>query len=318
MTYPRASKPAVVISIDLEMRWGRHDRLGLEGNGRDSEFLDGIAAVPDILRAFSSRGLRATWAAVGAIGCENWGEYFRLAPPPPRYDDPRLAIKSAYADLDPQGRLHFSPGTLALIATTPGQDLGTHTFSHLYLREPGVTKDDFKADLSAAAKISEMRIGRRPRSLVFPRNQANFVDELPAAGIKVWRGNPVAWYYDRNESRNNKPLPRAWRYLDSVVPVSRVASAPEGDMCRASAFVRFDLPELLWRLHQRRLMREIGSARAGETMHLWFHEHNLGRDTELRLRRLRELCDQVAEHIVGGKLASCNMLDLVGTHEPVH
>ena len=80
------------------------------------------------------------------------------------------------------------------IAAATGQELGTHTFSHLYLREEGVTAHDVAADLAATAELYRERFGTVPRSLVFPRNQCAFLDVIRASTIRVWRGNQKRWY----------------------------------------------------------------------------------------------------------------------------
>jgi peptidoglycan/xylan/chitin deacetylase (PgdA/CDA1 family) len=300
---------SIVLSIDFEMRWGRHDRLRHRIEDGRETIEGGVAAVPEILSILSTRHLRATWAAVGAIGCKDWDEYFRLAPPPPAYQDRNLAVKRSYVDLDPHGTLHFSPESLTRICRTPGQELGTHTFSHIYVREPGATSKDLIADLQTAAQLYERAVGKRPISLVFPRNQANFLEVLPPLGIKVWRANPRRWYHDRHEARSNNLWARGLRYLDSIFPVAHLAATPEEMMCPASVFLRFDLPEPLWRAHVRRIMRQIQSMRRGELVHLWFHEHNLGQNTGQRRNRLTQICDLLAENVSAHKAVSRHMGD---------
>ena len=303
---------AVVVSIDLEMRWGMHDRLGLDFSAYRTNLEGGRSAISGILKELSGRRLKATWAAVGALACRDWDEYFRRAPRPPKYSDGKLAINPQYQELDPLGQLHFAPAELESIARTDGQDLGTHTFSHIYLREPGITGEDFAADLGAVNEMWREKFNNSPVSLVFPRNQSNFLDVVAAKGIKCWRGNPKPWYHNRFEAENNDPLSRALRYLDAHVPLSRTAAAPEGPMCRASIFVRFTLPEALWRLHVNRIVGELDSMVDGENLHLWFHEHNLGADPGRAFSRLSELCDYIESSRETGLVTSLNMADLAG------
>src|SRR6476646_977032 len=125
----------VVLSLDFELRWGVHDVCGLDADA-DRENLEAEREViPTLLRLFTGHRLRATWAAVGAIGCKSWDDYFSRAPRAPKYANSAFAVKPQYADLDPQGLLHFAPDLMQAILDTPGQALGTHTFSHLFLRE---------------------------------------------------------------------------------------------------------------------------------------------------------------------------------------
>ena len=115
-------------------------------------------AVPHFFSLFVQRGVRATWATVGALACNDWDEYFRLAPSPPRYANSRLAFDPRYADLDPDGVLHFAPNLVRLISQTKSQDLGTHTFSHIFLGERGVTQKDVQADHAAAKGLFQLSV----------------------------------------------------------------------------------------------------------------------------------------------------------------
>src|SRR5439155_19397017 len=167
--------PSVVISLDFELRWGMHDRFGFSLDAYRENLENIHEVVPALLKLFSAREIRATWAAVGALACRDWSEYFGRAPEPPKYHDTSLAVDPRYADVDPEGRLHFAPELVRTIHATPGQELGTHTFSHILMREPGVTADDVRADLYAVAQLSQDRFGAPPVSLVFPCNQVAFL-----------------------------------------------------------------------------------------------------------------------------------------------
>src|SRR5205814_1639681 len=160
------------------------------------------------------------------------------APEPPKYHDTSLAVDPRYADVDPEGRLHFAPELVRTIHATPGQELGTHTFSHILMREPGVTADDVRADLYAVAQLSQDRFGAPPVSLVFPCNQVAFLPVVRSCGIRIWRGNEPRWYHERNERATNRLMPRARRLLGAINPLARHASPVEGDMTRASIFLR--------------------------------------------------------------------------------
>lgn len=288
-----------------------HDVYGLDFNAYRRNLVQVRHVVPALLELFAAHDMRVTWAAVGAIGCRDWDDYFRRAPSPPNYKSPALAIKREYADLDPDGLLHFAPDLMHAIIATSGQELGTHTFSHLYLREEGITAADVAADLTAVSKLYEEQFGTLPRSLVFPRNQPAFLDVVRASSVKIWRGNPDAWYYECEDSRNNGPLPRALKLIDGINPFCRLATPLTNDMTRASLFLRLNLPRYLWAAHTQRIKGELASLSSGEIFHIWFHPHNLGQDSELRLSRVAQVLELIAERQTRGKLLSCSMGDLV-------
>lgn len=308
---PEPKLPKVVISLDFELRWGMHDLYGLDFNPYRGNLEQVRYVVPALLKLFVEHNTQTTWSAVGALACENWDEYFRRAPPPPRYKSAALAVKREYADLDPDGVLHFAPALIREIVARPGQALGTHTFSHLYLREEGITAEDVAADLAAVSALYEEKFGTVPRSLVFPRNQPAFLDIVRASPIRIWRGNPDAWYYECEDTEHDGPLSKALKLIDGINPLCRLAAPLVEDMTRASMFLRLNLPRYAWAAHVRRIKGELGSLAPDEIFHIWFHPHNLGQDTELRLSRVEQVVELIAERQSRAKLLSCSMEDLV-------
>ncbi|MGZ5720629.1 MAG: hypothetical protein ACXWI9_22435 [Burkholderiales bacterium] len=300
-----------MLSLDFELRWGVHDVCGLNIDAYRENLEAEREVIPTLLHLFTAHRLRATWAAVGAIGCESWDDYFRRAPQAPKYANSAFAVKQQYADLDPKGLLHFAPDLMQAILDTPGQALGTHTFSHLFLRERGVTREDAAADLAAAKNLHRERFGSVPLSLVFPRNQPAFIDVVRASSIKIWRGNAAAWYYDCEDSEHSGPLPRALKLIDAFNPLTRRAAPLVQDMNRASLFLRLNLPQAAWTLHFHRIRKQLDRLRAGEVFHIWFHPHNLGKDTARRLTRVEQIANLIAERSSAGDLRSCSMEDLI-------
>jgi peptidoglycan/xylan/chitin deacetylase (PgdA/CDA1 family) len=269
--------------------------------------------VPALLQLFRARSIRATWATVGALACRDWNEYFARAPEPPRYDNGLLRIDDRYAEIDPRGDLHFAPDLVRDVHATPGQELGTHTFSHILMREPGVTADDVRADMDAASRLWRDRFGTSPVSLVFPRNQMAFLPVVQQCGIRIWRGNEPGWYYNANEAATNRLMPRALRLLDAVNPFVRHATPIRDNMTRASIFLRTNLPPPGWALHYARIRHELESLRAPEVFHIWWHPHNLGADTRKRLTRVEQVLDLIAEKVLRWQVVSSGMRDVCET-----
>lgn len=307
----RSDVASVILSIDFEMRWGVHDVYGLNFDGYRKNLENCRPAVVATLELLRQRGLRATWATVGALGANDWHDYYSFAPPPPNYLNKEIAIRHDYAELDPTGILHFAPDLIRRILATEGQELGSHSFSHLYFREPGVTAADFVADMAAVERLWNERFGAKPVSLVFPRNQSAFLDRLGDTGIRVWRDTELGWYFNCNSQSDNTILPRALRLYDSINPWGRRVARIEGNVAGASLFVRFGLPEAFWRLHLRRIRRELNSLDPGETVHYWWHPHNIGFDLAIGMDRLEQLMDLVADACVKRNVVSCAMRDCI-------
>jgi peptidoglycan/xylan/chitin deacetylase (PgdA/CDA1 family) len=302
--------PCLVISLDFELRWGSRDRFGLDPDAYRAN-LEGVAeVVPALLELFASRGIRATWATVGALACRDWEEYFSRAPALPAGLDRSFRVDGAYANVDPSGRLHFAPALVERVARTPGQELGTHTFSHVPFGEPGMTAEAVAADLAAVAALWTERFGAPPRSLVFPRNQVAHVGAVRAAGIRIWRENPPVWFHQADPRRANAAVTRAFRLIDDLVPRSAPTPPLSGEVTTASLFLRADLNEALWRLFVRRVRRTLETLEPSAVFHVYWHPHNLGDAPRRRLARVTEVLDLAAERIARGALVSRSMADL--------
>jgi peptidoglycan/xylan/chitin deacetylase (PgdA/CDA1 family) len=300
--------PRVVWSLDFELRWGMHDRLGMNRDAYRKNLEGAREAVPLLLDLFGRRGVRATWATVGALACDGWADYFDRAPPPPRYANPRLAISPRYAELDPDGTLHFAPDLVRLIAHTEGQDLGTHTFSHIFLGELGVMRKDAEADHAAAVMLFRERFDSTPTSLVFPRNQLAFLDVYRSGGITAWRDNEDSWYFKLTRHADLGLL-RALRLADALMPWRTRGGRFSDGRTTSTLFVRVYLPEIAWQVHLAKIAAEARRVTGGSVLHFWLHPHNVGGNVQQGLARLEQVLDTLDRYAPAGT-AYASMRDL--------
>ena len=285
--------PCVVISLDFELRWGVADKLPHDRDAYRRNLEGEAEAVYGMLDLFAREKVGATWATVGALACSGWDEYFERAPTPPAYRDERTGFKDEWRALDPEGDLHFSPAAVQAIAKAPHQELASHSFSHIYFREEVCSPDEVLADSRAVAKIFSDKFGTVPTSFVFPRNQVSHLEKLREAGIRRWRSNPKAAWWNATRRDEQSRLVRGVRMLDSLAPLG-TRRAPSHEM-RASYLVRFPLPDSAWKLHMRRIRAEARRLRDGEALHLWWHPHNLGASVGPSLKRLSDLLNVVRD-----------------------
>lgn len=295
-----------IISLDFELFWGIRDHTRLSDCKED--LLGARRAVHVLLDLFRARSIHATWATVGMLFAHTREELLLHAPTRrPEYANPRL---SAYTEFSSLGRdenddpFHFAGSLVDRIAATNGQELGTHTFSHLYSLEPGVSVEDFEADLRAARSIGE-RHGDVLRSIVFPRNQVNreHLPVLDRLGVRAFRQNPNHWPYDAQPGAGETRARRAARLLDAYLPVTGARTAPRpvatatsgATAFRASMFLRPYSPSLAAfdRLRVARMKAGLRSAaREGTMFHLWWHPHNFGRHLSENMAVLSALLDE--------------------------
>jgi peptidoglycan/xylan/chitin deacetylase (PgdA/CDA1 family) len=279
----------LVVSIDFELYWGVRDLYTKAEYG--AKWLREREWIPHILELFRASGVHATWATVGLLFFADRRELLAGLPAlQPSYDDPGLSpygeINSgSVGDGEEEDPSSFAPTLIEQIRQTPGQAIGSHTFSHFYCMEKGQSVDEFYSDLQAAVAAAELR-GIPLQSLVLPRNQLRrqYMRRLPELGFKTYRGNPRHSLYRGGYSVSDHFLRRALRLADSYLnltghhtyPVDSISSRLPIDL-PASFFFRTP-PEPLRRLEPLRLKRikdgMTQAARQGQVYHLWLHPYN--------------------------------------------
>jgi len=284
----------IVLSLDFELRWGVAHVWGTDMAAYRRN-LEGVReAVPRLLEAFASGGVRATWATVAAIACDSWDEYLAAAPPVPPIGAAALARTAALPRLDPAGRLHFAPDLVRLVQRTPGQELGSHSFSHFPFA-PRFTARHVEDDARAVAALFERKLGLRPESFVYPRNVVAFPEVLAALGLRSLRGNPPLLAWRLTPGLRDLPAARALRFAESLARSPPARRAPGSAFVPASAFLRLTLPTPLFDLHRARLAAAATRLREGEFLHLWFHPHNLGARPVEQVRRVVSVLSAITE-----------------------
>jgi len=307
--------PRVVISLDVELRWGLRDHLRDDIDAYRENLEGSRQAIPALLKMFDDYGIRATWACVGALGCSGWQEYFQRAPQMSSSIDAQFHVDHDYSNLDPDGHLHFAPDLLKQISESHGQRLGTHSFSHVPLIDSGANADFVKNDMQAVCNLWSERFGGAPQSLVFPKNQVAFLDVIRTTPIRIWRGPERSSIPAIQRHLDISLLGRAIRIGAGLNPYLNHSTGLDQDatptMTRASLFLRTNLPSPLWKLHFSRVKREIEQLGHGEIFHLWWHPHNLGKHITLRLARVEKVLELINLRADRSLLLSSNMEDLV-------
>lgn len=276
-----AENPAFVVSLDFELHWGILDHT--PADQCRPLLMNARRAVQDMLELFERHRIRATWATVGALFCEGRDEFVDRLKCDPDYMDTRLGVMQHLGSLgqsEEEDPLHFAPSLIREILSVSGQEVGTHTFAHIYGCEAGVTSQDFEDDLDAALQVAhDWKLD--VRSIVFPRNQFNehMLKTCSQRGVRTFRGNPknLGWHTPSSQQLGQ----RAIRLVDAVWPLSDpVPIIREGGLVDVPATL-FLRPQVSNGNIRQRLINRVKSglvhaAHHGGTFHLWWHPHNFG------------------------------------------
>ena len=309
----------LIVSLDFELFWGMLDVCPLEKY--QDNVLGGRKAIPQLLELFQKHGIHATWAAVGFLFAENYEEVRRYFPEnKPGYANEKLNAYREFAKIgknEQEAPCFYAPSLLEKIAAVPGQEIGSHTFSHYYCREAGQTPEQFAEDMAAAKAIAGDH-GYDLTSVILPRNQCEpeYTDILRQAGFTAYRDEENDWIYNKVKSGL---LFKVLRTLDMYLPLTGQGGYTpkcEGGIWNltGSRMFRPIRPHLpLERLKIRRIKRQmLHAAKNGLTFHLWWHPHNVGVRTEEHLKQLDEIFSYYEELKETYGMRSLNMREAAG------
>ena len=293
----------LLVSLDFELFWGMLDQCALE-EYRDN-VLGGRKAIPQLLELFQKYGIHATWAAVGFLFAENYEELKQYFPElRPTYREENLSPYDWFSRIgedEQSAPCFYGASLLRLVSQAPGQEIGSHTFSHYYCREAGQTVEQFAADMRAAKKIAAEH-GYDLTSVILPRNQCerDYTRVFRELGFTAYRDEENDWIHEKIKCR---PLLRLLRLADVYVPLTGqggfVPKKEDGiwNLVGSRMYKPIFAPlRFLERQKLRRIKAQMRhAAKQGLTFHLWWHPHNIGVRTEEHLAQLEEIFDYYQE-----------------------
>lgn len=311
----------LLVSLDFELFWGMLDQCALEDY--QDHVLGGREAIPRLLELFQTYGIHATWAAVGFLFAENLQElktFFPEGQERPSYANEKLDPYPWFDRIggdEKKAPCFYAPSLIRLVAQTPGQEIGSHTFCHYYCREQGQTPAQFRADMSAAKELARAK-GYALTSVILPRNQCEpeYTRVLRELGFTAYRDEENDWIHEKIKFR---PLLRLLRLADVYLPLTGqggyLPQNEEGiwNLVGSRMYKPILKPLKLFEgLKMGRIKRQMRhAARKGLTFHLWWHPHNIGVMTDAHLQQLEEIFRYYRELQQTYGMESLNMAEAV-------
>ena len=314
-------KGTLLISLDFELFWGVLDCHTYDSYGKN--VLGGRNAIPKLLELFKKYGVHATWATVGMMFADNVEDLFTYCPSKKLYPHYKNQLLSSYNFLEKETikiddeNYFFGRQLIDLISKYDGQEIGSHTFSHYYAREDGQNIDEFSADINSAKNIAENK-GYEVNTLVFPRNQSldSYEKVIKSDKFIAYRGEEKDWIHRIPVNI----IKRMFRLMDSYINLTGSSTYPKeifkkGELhnFRGSRFLRPYNKRLSFieplKIHRVKSQMKK-AAKKGEIMHLWWHPHNVGLNTEVNLKHIEEILSYYKKLNTKYGMKSCNMREL--------
>lgn len=291
-----------IISLDFELMWGVRDKKNMSSYG--NEILGVHTVIPKLLQLFNVYNINGTFSIVGFLFFNSKEELLDHIPTfVPNYSDPNLSPYNGYIhnleDDVVNDVYHFAPNLIDEIKKSPGQEIGTHTFSHYYCLEANQTIEEFRADITNAI-IAANKFNTKLTSLIFPRNQYNkeYIKVCNELGIICYRGNESSWLYSAKNGKEDTLIRRAFRLIDAYINISGHNCSTQSLNQKlpinipSSRFLRPYSKKLRFIEKFRFLRIKRGMTYAAKnnlTYHLWWHPHNFGVNQEENFKFLEKV-----------------------------
>jgi len=291
-----SKKGALCISLDFEKFWGIHDVANIKDNEQNLNKVNEI--VNRLLALFTKYDIHCTWAVVGLLNFNNLNELEDYCK--------SITINYEYTDYSPfpLSKYHLknvNPSSFLAqieieeIKKTPNQEVASHTFSHLYSLEKGVTEKDFQNDIEFFKEI----IGNVD-SIIFPRNQINevYLNYLSKNKQITYRGNQQNKFWKNSQFKTESILKKAGRVIDAYIKISKDNLIDWGNLKQnnsvnipASRFLRpVQFNNIIEKLKIKRIKKQmLRAAKQKKIYHLWWHPHNFSKNTKENFIQLENL-----------------------------
>lgn len=297
------STPTLIVSLDFELFWGMQD--GMHLSEYEENIMGGRKAIPLMLDLFKKYDIHATWATVGFLFGKNELDLRRFFPEDlPTYDNTALSAYRCFGEIgtdEKSAPCYYGRSLIELISSVPGQEIGSHTFSHYYCREAGQTVAQFRSDMSSAKAIARAK-NIDLHSVVLPRNQCEpeYTGVLADLGFTCYRDEENDWIHEKVKIR---PLMRLLRLADVYLPLTGqggfVPTTENGlvNLVGSRMYKPFFGPlGFMEGLKIRRIKKQmLHAAKNGLCFHLWWHPHNVGVKTEYHMKQLEDIFGYYSE-----------------------
>lgn len=289
----KLNRGTMVLSLDLELCWGRFDKLPVPTLEADS--IEERTQIKRLLSLLDRYEIPATWAVVGHLmldGCARNGDNAHVdVLPHPEYS----WFRKDWYVYDPCTMAVRSPGWYApdivewIRKAHVRHEIASHSFAHIYYGDPECGASVARADLAAAVAAAEPK-DITLKSFVFPRNQVGHLDVLREHGIHAYRGvDPTRF---RNVGR------ALFNFLDQLLGLPPMAiyaeegipglwNIPGNHFYMARNGIRKMIPIASRVLKGKQGIRQ--AIQTGGLYHLWFHPFNLNADSDAMLSGLEQL-----------------------------
>lgn len=296
--------PKIVFSFDFELGWGVLDEPALWKQRESESLYTSLRPVIDsLVTSLHETRIPTTWALVSSLLASTESD-INVDHLPSSYKDDVISFwreskEKTRCGLDIVDKLKPIDSLI---------EFASHTSTHIYAEHDDVTSVQYLADVSDSILVIENYFGRSVRSLIFPRDQAKFNNDIAQQYPLNFRLNPN---FGRSLGKLSRIVEGASRVY-KMAPNSKIVMGAYGEYYQTgSLYFNWSggsyesIKKYLTKLQANRL---IGGIQESSVYHVWLHPFNLAES--------REHLEEFTKFIVNvAKLRDAGLVDVVTMNE---
>lgn len=277
------------MSLDFELAWGTRGRPSAKIVQPD---LDGTRrAIDGLLHLFEKYEISATWASVGGmfLGGDQRHQWLQT--------EGMQDVPSGNSASEPRW---YAEDILAqLRSSTPEQEIGLHTLTHMFVQDSQSSRSQFDLELQRQCELYHDLELPSAKSFIFPKHFMAHFDLLAKHGVTCYRGPENGWFEHLPGTVLSAGGRLMWGKLRGCPVVSLPIRTAEGLWVIPSSqyYPPFRSVGKYLSIADRVAKAKKGLKRAATTkrvFHLWTHPFNLGTRTEELLGGLELILEYAA------------------------
>lgn len=291
--------PTLVISLDFEKGWGLNntDPKKIEQKIFNLRLEDKV--VSRILTAAAINDIAITWATVGAIGLKNTTD-FKAYCDDVSYKDIRY-FDIPFDLIEKNQKCFFDSDSISKIVQSKNQELAIHSFHHGFYKHYWDRDRQLQRELQSTKKIFSNFIKiDKLKTYVYPRNDEYCLPILNLEKITHVRLKNKNLLSNCLERIVPKKVLNTVRFIKEITDAEAHSYIKKQDDLKQSngdIFVRFNLPDVLWRKQLDTMVRALRNLRNNQILHLWWHPSNLLPFDEVKVKRVDILFELLAREL---------------------
>ncbi len=298
----KSDKGIVTLSFDCEAKWGMAD-LNLEWK-KDLTNENLIEAYEYILEILKKYNIPSTFAFVGAM-TETKDRFIGETEALMKGSNHAEWLKPIFNQITKDDDGWFFPNIIDLCKKDNMHEIASHGYTHIPFGN--LSEDEINEEMKLIKDWS-LRHEINCKTLIFPRNDINFIEKLNNYNIELYRNAPILFNVKNFPKYLNTFFEEFNIFKESEELDSEGISLPGGVFINWKYGPRKIIPKTISNIRYKNILNHAEKRK--RVAHFWTHPHNFITAPESK-RIFEKLCQNIEKKVGSNKLEIWRQVDFI-------